>query len=238
MWWMPSFFRRARRRSGQLIFWLANAFDCLETLGEGGLPVIPVVRASSAIGNTVAQNHKRTVVPRNPSVDCADKIPVIGAATRQCRLADTIAGLHMRRGPAARVASNAATRLALLEIQRHSNIRLGGDFEVNRIRISNLTTWDRDRWRTIVERQLLQRRRVNPGHAGPSTSWQSNGRCCNRQITATKGVADLQADPLRIKSHVEGLAEGGITEDRTTSVLAQSDWSAYMAVYIQRQRFG
>ena len=161
---------------------------------------------------------------------------MIGVATCQCRLADTVPGLHMRRGPAARVAGDAATGLAVLEIQRHSYIRLGGDLEVNRIRISNLTTRDRGRWRTIVKRQLLQRRRVNPGHAGPPTSRQSNGRCCNRQITATKCVADLQADPLRIKSHVEGLAEGGITKDPTTSILAQSDWSAYTAVYILKQR--
>ena len=87
------------------------------------------------------------------------------------------------------------------------------DFEVDGVGVGHLAAWDGDIRGAVLEGEWLDRGGVDSGYAGFSAGGKGNGGCCDGEVAAAKGVADLDAETFGPDGEVEGLAEGGVFED-------------------------
>lgn len=134
-----------------------------------------------------------------------------GVGPRDRRGVHTIPLLHPRSRSAPRVSGYTASRLTSLRIYANCDHGLGIDFEVDRVRVGNLTPGDHYR-RGAIESKSFQRRGVNTVDASVATSWKSDRSFRNGKIATAEGVRYLEAQSFGTNGQVECLAESGIFE--------------------------
>ena len=138
-------------------------------------PVVGIICASAPVGDTIAQDDKGAVGGGRPCLYGVDKVPVLGVGPPgERRCADVVAGLHVRRRPAARVTHDAVAGLARLRVQRDGDVGLRVDFKVDWVCVGDLAARDGDGCGPVSEGQGLECGRVNAGYPGFAACWEGN----------------------------------------------------------------
>lgn len=141
--------------------------------------------------------------------------------TGNVSLANCIPIRHPRSRPASRVAGDARTLLAALEVHRNGKHRSGLNLVVDGIRIHDLARGYADR-RLSIELELGKSRRVDAADTSLSTSGQCEGGSCDGQRAGAKGVRELDPESLSAYCHAEGLAESCALELAASCLFASS----------------
>ena len=142
----------------------------------------------------------------------------VGPARQRGR-AHAVPALHVRRRAAARVARDAAARLAGLRVEGDGDVGLRGRGEVDGVGVGDLAARDGDGGGAVVEGEGFEGGGVDAGHAGLVALRERDGGRGDGQVAGAEGVADLEAEALCAEGDVEGLAEGGVAEDAAAAVL-------------------
>ncbi|TPX18444.1 uncharacterized protein E0L32_011629 [Thyridium curvatum] len=200
-----------------------------------GPPVVAVGRAAAPVGDAVAHGDQGRRGARQPRLDGGEQVPVVRAAgageRREVRRVEAVARRHVAGRAAAGVARDGVGGLPAREVDRHRQVGLGLEREVERVRDGQGAVGDGERGGGAAG-ECDGAGRAGDDGAGARGGAVDRARARSRygyrdggdgQVGAAEGVADPEPYGLGSQADPHRLAERGVLKDDARLVLLEND---------------